>query len=127
MLTSDFHAVVYYYYYYYVKKYLNILNCLQLQDVKLVVDRCKDSPTPPETGSHDLSLCEASGVTPGENMFLNVNTPLQLGGISNYEDSAYPQIAHKTGFEGCVKNVLQDGRVCVQFVLKLNVMVNKVT
>lgn len=79
------------------------------QEVTLVLDRCSKIKMT-ESGNYDQSQCLATGKTPGRNKFLNVNTPLQLGGMSN-TDVKFPKIRVKRGFSGCIKNVVQDGRV----------------
>ena len=44
--------------------------------------------------------------------FLNVNTPLQLGGVDQSSAFTYPsEITFGAGFDGCMRNVEQDGAV----------------
>jgi hypothetical protein len=49
----------------------------------------------------DRSKCEVIGSTPGENMFLNVNAPLQMGG--RYTN--VPSGITTNKFSGCVRNL----------------------
>lgn len=44
--------------------------------------------------------------------FLNVNTPLQLGGVDTSSDFKYPpELSFVGGFVGCLRNVDQDGKI----------------
>ncbi|KAL3856809.1 hypothetical protein ACJMK2_011526 [Sinanodonta woodiana] len=66
--------------------------------VRLVADYCLSANV--QGGTEDRLPCEASGFTPGENMFLNVEGSLQLGGvISGVLSSPPPK------FKGCMKQL----------------------
>lgn len=54
---------------------------------------------------------QVTRITPGERRFLNVHTPLQLGGRSNAAGFAFPPDAQFDGFDGCIKHLRHDGRV----------------
>ncbi|XP_014664051.1 PREDICTED: neural-cadherin-like [Priapulus caudatus] len=82
---------------------------LEDKKVTFVVDRCRMIKMT-ESGNYDQSSCMATGMMPGRNKFLNVNTPLQLGGISN-TDVGQPKMKFEKSFTGCIKNVVQDGRM----------------
>eukprot|EP00057_Strongylocentrotus_purpuratus_P034310 XP_794702.3 PREDICTED: neural-cadherin [Strongylocentrotus purpuratus] len=78
------------------------------RSVEMTVDRCEDAPFAETSSSStlDTSNCRSSGETPGENKFLNVNTPLFLGGMSpDYN----PDVVVPGGFDGCIKNLVSDG------------------
>ncbi len=98
----------------------------------MVVDDCRAATV--EENEYDQSLsedrapCEIQRLTPGENKYINVNTPLQLGGRSN-PDIPFPSEVTTQGFDGCIKNLIHDGlvrmkyfditRVCVLLACKL--------
>ena len=63
-----------------------------------------------QTSSQDRMPCETEAVTPGDNKFLNVHDPLQLGGRNNTELD-YPRNIMKDGFHGCIKNFMHNGEV----------------
>ncbi|KAH3768205.1 hypothetical protein DPMN_169417 [Dreissena polymorpha] len=67
-------------------------------DVELVMDTAMDR-TP----------CEVTGVTPGDNMYLNVNNLLQLGG--RYVEPRYPTSVTSSRFQGCMRNLIHNGKV----------------
>uniref|UniRef100_A0A8C7LXV5 Si:dkey-22o22.2 n=1 Tax=Oncorhynchus kisutch TaxID=8019 RepID=A0A8C7LXV5_ONCKI len=57
-------------------------------------------------GITDQSGCKASGKTPGNLRFLNVNQPLQLGGVK--ETSTHRRYK---AFTGCLRNLVVDSKV----------------
>lgn len=63
-----------------------------------------------QTSVEDRRACEAASETPGEGKYINVNTPLQLGGRSNVKVK-YPQHVMRDGFQGCIKNFIHNGQV----------------
>ena len=80
----------------------------------MVVDQCESAVIQEnensQTSHHDKRPCEAKGETPGNNKYLNVNTPLELGGRSTPFVS-YPRDVTDQGFKGCIKNVIHNGEV----------------
>ncbi|WAR12271.1 CADN-like protein, partial [Mya arenaria] len=78
--------------------------------VTLTVDRCdmldvnliQDSAV-------DRSPCEVTGSSPGDNMFLNVNAMLQLGG--RYATPSYPTAVRGNRYQGCVRNLVHNGQL----------------
>ncbi|KAJ4431420.1 hypothetical protein ANN_20017, partial [Periplaneta americana] len=89
------------------------------ENVRLVVDFCKSADvaeledgTPPE---FDDSSCQAHGTVPPFNEYLNVNAPLQLGGL--YVEQFDPTHYHwqfmpvGKGFDGCIKNVFHNSKL----------------
>ncbi len=80
----------------------------------MVVDDCSSATINENeydgTFEEDRAPCETERTTPGENRFINVNTPLQLGGRSN-PNIAFPSNVMEQGFDGCVKNLVHDGLV----------------
>ena len=80
----------------------------------MVVDDCKAATIEEneydQTFDEDRAPCEVERTTPGENKFVNVNTPLQLGGRSN-TNIEFPDSVSDKGFYGCIKNLIHDGEV----------------
>ncbi|KDR14826.1 Neural-cadherin [Zootermopsis nevadensis] len=89
------------------------------ENVRLVVDYCKSADvaeledgTPPE---FDDSSCQAHDTVPPFNEYLNVNAPLQLGGL--YVEQFDPTHYHwqympvGKGFDGCIKNVFHNSKL----------------
>ena len=89
--------------------------CLHRQLVRLVVDQCRsaeiDESEMRQKSQQQRRWCETQATTPGASHYLNVHTPLQLGGRS---DAGYdfPMGVQKRGFHGCVKNFRHNGEVC---------------
>ncbi|XP_043475146.1 neural-cadherin isoform X3 [Leptopilina heterotoma] len=89
------------------------------ETVKMVVDFCKSAEiseledgSPPEF--NDTS-CQATGIVPPFNEYLNVNSPLQLGGLY-YETFDPDQFKWKhiwagTNFDGCIKNLFHNSKL----------------
>uniref|UniRef100_A0A8C4VM31 Neural-cadherin n=1 Tax=Gopherus evgoodei TaxID=1825980 RepID=A0A8C4VM31_9SAUR len=84
--------------------------------VQLILDHCvnvsvkDDDGIRKEISQMDLSACEVSEETPGNERFLNVHQPLQLGGVKKalpYRNSQ----KHFKGFVGCIRNVIIDSKV----------------
>lgn len=85
----------------------------------MVVDFCKSAEiseledgSPPEF--NDTS-CQATGTVPPFNEYLNVNSPLQLGGLY-YETFDPDQFKWKhiwagTNFDGCIKNLFHNSKL----------------
>lgn len=95
----------------------------------MVVDRCEITSVMEnenvQTSVEDRRACEASSETPGENKYINVNTPLQLGGRSNIKVK-YPPNVHKEGFHGCIKNFIHNGEVGIDSVVLLETSSNMI-
>ena len=77
----------------------------------LIVDHCIDAIS--TGGTQDRTNCEAVGVTPGENIYINVDTVLQLGG--RFSAPAYPASVTTQMFDGCMKNLIHNADVCSLF------------
>jgi hypothetical protein len=90
--------------------------------VRLVVDRCEAASIAEndaaQTSVEDRRACEAASETPGEGKYINVNTPLQLGGRSNPRTKS-PQHVAKDGFSGCIKNLIHNGEVVHLFLIQI--------
>ncbi|XP_071179939.1 neural-cadherin-like isoform X3 [Mytilus edulis] len=71
--------------------------------ITLTVDYCKDIAPTTDGIVDDRSICEITMSTPGENMFLNVNAPLQLGGRQSQPN--LPAGITNNKFNGCVRNL----------------------
>ncbi|EEB18272.1 predicted protein [Pediculus humanus corporis] len=87
--------------------------------VRLVVDYCKSADiSEMEDGSTpeiDLTSCQAEGTIPLFNQFLNLNTPLQLGGL--HMENVDPIQLHwqympiGKGFDGCIRNLIHNSKL----------------
>uniref|UniRef100_A0A8C3FEP6 Neural-cadherin n=1 Tax=Chrysemys picta bellii TaxID=8478 RepID=A0A8C3FEP6_CHRPI len=84
--------------------------------VQLILDHCvnvsvkDDNGILKEISQMDPSACKVSEETPGNERFLNVHQPLQLGGVKKalpYRNSQ----KHFKGFVGCIRNVIVDSKV----------------
>lgn len=84
------------------------------QHVTLIVDSCDDALVieneNAQTSFEERHACEGTAETLGDNKYINVNAPLQLGGRSNH-DSAFPLDVMKEGFKGCIRNFMHNGEV----------------
>ena len=78
-----------------------------LQQVSMVVDHCIYSTVTNKV--EDRSICEVSGVTPGEHIFVNTGALLQLGG--RMSTPSYPANVITDKFEGCMKNLVHNAEV----------------
>ena len=72
-----------------------------------MVDHCDNSVF--NNNLEDRSNCEASGVTPGENIYVNADTVLQLGGRAT--TPTYPANVMTERFDGCMKNLMHNAEV----------------
>lgn len=79
------------------------------KEVTMIVDRCEMLDIDVDTSDTDRTPCEVSRRTPGENMFLNVNTMLQLGG--RYSQPTIPSGITDKRFVGCVRNLIHNGQL----------------
>ncbi|XP_054841872.1 neural-cadherin-like [Eublepharis macularius] len=85
------------------------------KNVQLILDHClnvsvTDRGELEEVSSADQSVCKVSSETPGNERFLSVHQPLQLGGVKK----ALPYHAsqkHLRGFTGCIRNVIIDSQM----------------
>ncbi|XP_030639003.1 neural-cadherin [Chanos chanos] len=84
--------------------------------VQMILDHCSGAMVNeveglgvevPET---DQSVCKASGETPGSERFLDVNQPLQLGGVKGTHPLRRTH-THYKGFVGCLRNLVVDSQV----------------
>jgi hypothetical protein len=90
------------------------------ENVRLVVDFCKSADiTENEDGTMpeiDLTSCQAQGMVPLFNEYLNVNAPLQIGGL-HMESALDPIQLHwqhmplGKPFDGCIKNVIHNSKL----------------
>ncbi|XP_046410179.1 neural-cadherin isoform X2 [Neodiprion virginianus] len=89
------------------------------ENVKLIVDYCKSAEiseredgTPPE---FDDSSCQAQGIVPPFNEYLNVNAPLQIGGlyVEQFDPAHYKwkYMPVGKGFDGCIKNLFHNSKL----------------
>lgn len=84
------------------------------QNVTMVVDHCQTARNrdmdPPVT---DRSMCQGSANIVPFKQYLNVNGPLQLGGVKHGILTTYNwEFAHtRKGFSGCIKNVIHNSQV----------------
>jgi hypothetical protein len=85
----------------------------------MVVDFCKSARVvEPDDGSpsiFDSSYCQAEGQIPKFDEYLNVNTPLQIGGmvVEHLEANHYrwKYIPTTKSFEGCIRNLVHNSKI----------------
>ena len=77
-----------------------------------MVDHCSASQVTEQINGtdSDRKACEATGSTPREPVFLDVSTPLQLGG-RYISGSNGPTGITNNEFNGCIRNVWHNGMV----------------
>ncbi|KAJ7337971.1 hypothetical protein JRQ81_010497 [Phrynocephalus forsythii] len=84
--------------------------------VQLILDHCANVSFINDNGALqdvlevDRSTCMASSETPGNERFLDVHQPLQLGGVKKAQLYHTSQ-KHFRGFIGCIRNVIIDSQV----------------
>ncbi|KAL0123659.1 hypothetical protein PUN28_005875 [Cardiocondyla obscurior] len=89
------------------------------ETVKLIIDYCKSAEiseledgSPPEF--NDTS-CQATGTIPPFNEYLNVNAPLQIGGlyVEQFDPTHYKwkHMPVGKGFDGCIKNLFHNSKL----------------
>ncbi|XP_037905049.1 neural-cadherin isoform X5 [Hermetia illucens] len=89
------------------------------ENIRMVVDFCKSADvsemedgSPPE---FDDSSCQARGQIPPFNEYLNVNAPLQIGGLyrEQFDQSLYYWHFAPTakGFDGCIRNLVHNSKL----------------
>ncbi|MGH0160427.1 UNVERIFIED_CONTAM: hypothetical protein FKN15_039322 [Acipenser sinensis] len=84
--------------------------------VQLILDRCSGALVNEVEGlgvdvvETDQTMCKTSGETPGKERFLDVNQPLQIGGMKDSLPYRRTQL-HFRGFTGCIRNLLVDSQV----------------
>ncbi|XP_015922304.1 neural-cadherin-like isoform X1 [Parasteatoda tepidariorum] len=84
------------------------------ETVRMVVDNCmsaRNQDVDPPVSNH--AMCEGTAAIKPFNEFLNVNGPLQLGGVNHPVLSSYKwNFAHtRKGFNGCIKNVIHNSEM----------------
>ncbi|XP_060579771.1 LOW QUALITY PROTEIN: neural-cadherin-like [Ruditapes philippinarum] len=80
------------------------------KEVTMIVDRCDMLVIDQGSGRvTDRSPCSVSMKTPGENLFLNTNTMLQLGG--RYVQPTIPTSITDIRFVGCMRNLIHNGEL----------------
>ena len=85
------------------------------QFVQLVVDHCLSAVVTEtlESSVINNSSCSASAMETGEFYLLNVNTPLELGGMSTPGHNNMPD---NNAFSGCIKNMRVNDKVrCLHY------------
>ncbi|XP_037710260.1 neural-cadherin isoform X11 [Drosophila subpulchrella] len=89
------------------------------ESIRMVVDFCKSAEiaemedgTPPE---FDDMSCQARGQIPPFDEYLNVNAPLQVGGLyrEQFDQSLYNWHYMPTakGFDGCIRNLVHNSKL----------------
>ncbi|XP_064079326.1 neural-cadherin-like isoform X1 [Macrobrachium nipponense] len=84
------------------------------ENVRIDVDNCVAAEVQePEDGSEpifDSSGCQAKGTIPPFNEYLNVNAPLQLGGLAHEQPDPslykWAHVPHGRPFSGCIRNLM---------------------
>ncbi|XP_027005788.2 neural-cadherin [Tachysurus fulvidraco] len=86
------------------------------KEVYLIVDHCSGAMVNEVDGlgvdmfDTDQSVCKVSAHTPGNERFLNLNQPLQLGGVKDTYPLRHTN-THYKGFVGCIRNLVVDTQV----------------
>ncbi|XP_062848374.1 neural-cadherin [Trichomycterus rosablanca] len=86
------------------------------KEVQLILDHCSGAIVNDVKGLGadatvtDQSVCKVSAATPGSERFLNVDQPLQLGGVKGSHTSWHAHYHYK-GFVGCIRNLVVDSQV----------------
>ncbi|XP_041961666.1 neural-cadherin [Alosa sapidissima] len=84
--------------------------------VQLILDHCSGAAVNEVEGlgvemlEMDQSACKTSAETPGSQRFLNVNQPLQVGGVKETHPHRRTH-PHYKGFVGCLRNLVVDSQV----------------
>ena len=83
------------------------------------MDNCDDAhiteQESTQTSAEDRAACEFVAETLGENKYLNLNTPLQLGGRSSPYSNSPIDVMTK-GFKGCIRNFIHNGEASYIFI-----------
>ena len=87
------------------------------EDFRMMIDNCRDAKFDEDTEhpSMNRSSCENKAAIRQFSEFLNVNSPLQIGGVFHREvDKFFPQWRHhhtRKGFKGCIRNFIHNTRM----------------
>lgn len=77
------------------------------KSIKLLIDNCVKSQI--VGGQEDRSNCEVSGITPGENFYINVASLLHLGGRAT--SPSYPANVGASRFVGCMRSLKHNAQL----------------
>lgn len=87
------------------------------EDIRMVIDHCRDAKFD-EDSEHPVnnrSMCESQAALKQFSEFLNVNTPLQIGGVFHRDlVNFFPSWKHRhtrEGFKGCISNFVHNSRL----------------
>lgn len=86
------------------------------EDIRILIDNCGDAKFDEDTEhpSMNRSNCEQKALIKQFSEFLNVNSPLQIGGVFHREiEKFFPQWRHRhtrEGFKGCIRNFVHNSR-----------------
>ncbi len=82
-----------------------------VKNVRMMLDRCDNT-----TKLEDGMACEVKGVVPQLSKYLDVNWPLQIGGLSHpsldpsaFKWDHFPH--HGKAFSGCIRNFVYNSKV----------------
>nr|BAD91055.1 Af2-cadherin [Artemia franciscana] len=89
------------------------------ENVRMIVDHCRTAAVyEPEDGtpaSFNTSNCESKGAITPYNEYLNLNTPLQVGGLAHAPLDPTPfrwsHVVYGKGFDGCIKNIIHNSKM----------------
>lgn len=89
------------------------------ENVRMVLDLCRYATIyEPEDGTASIfntSACEVKGVIPPFNEYLDVSSPLQIGGVSHASldpsQFRWDHLPHGKGFSGCIRNFIHNSKV----------------
>ncbi|XP_059351786.1 neural-cadherin-like [Daphnia carinata] len=89
------------------------------ENVRMVLDLCRYATIyEPEDGTASVfntSACEVKGVIPPFNEYLDVSSPLQIGGVSHASldpsQFRWDHLPHGKGFSGCIRNFVHNSKI----------------
>lgn len=87
------------------------------EDIRMVIDFCRDArfDEDNERPANNRSMCENRAAIKPYSEFLNVNAPLQIGGVFHSQlENYFPQWRHwhsRKSFKGCIRNFVHNSRV----------------
>lgn len=88
------------------------------ENIKMVVDFCKTAEiAESEDGLAEFNdtTCQVQGKIPPFNEYLNLNTPLQLGGLYrekfDYTMNLWQYMPIGAGFDGCIRNLQHNSKI----------------
>ena len=90
-----------------------------MQNARIEIDHCKratiQEPLIGTDATFNTSVCQASSTISSLNKYLNVNSPLQIGGLKQYPNKKHLGVhefsPHGKPFAGCIRNLMMNGQL----------------